>query len=789
MGGTNVISGLSSGLDWRTIIDQLKSIEHRRIDLVENRKKTYQNRLSAWQAINKKLLSLKTASENLRKTTSFNLYKATLASNTITDPETLLSVTTGEEASPGTYRITVEQLATAQKLSSNGYASQSEALGLSGDLILGGRTVQVSSSDTLAQIRDKINGVNRGTHASGVTASIVYYGTGGYRLILTSDREGAQGISLQNGGGLDLVGALGFFDASPKTVKHGVAGGHLSDAFSAADQAIGAEYLLNLTNPASGTISMTLNGVTREVFIDLSTDSLQSIRDAINNAFGGAFSSDPASVVTETTDGTTGHRLLIEGATVDYTDANNILETLGILRKSGTSDVRGLQGDVALTARGKAITTATRFDEIDGYLDYGPGDTILLHGVDTDGNEVNTTFSIYDGGYKTVGDLLAAIEAAYGDVTASITADGKIEVVDNEIGDDQLSVILTPSPGGLRFDSDHDLGALTTLRVRQLQAGMDATLVLEGVTLHPSTNTVSDLIPGLTLKLKKAASDTTVTLTVHRDEEGIREKVLQFINAYNDTIEAVNGQLAYNPGAESSQAPLFGDGTLRSLKAALASTVLSSIPAASSDFSTLGMAGLSFGKDGKLTLDESRFQEALTNRFEDLRALFSVTWSSTRSHLTYVHHTKNTQAGTFSLHVTSLDPLEGYFEEAEDAQVDGEYLSALSGDANGLMVRYTGTETGLVGSLTLSFGVAELLSRRLDAVTDPVSGYLSGKNRTIQDTITNLDRRIETMEDRLELRMATLEKKFIAMETALSKLQSQSGWLSGQINAIALGWR
>lgn len=784
-----MISGLSSGLDWRTIIDQLKSIEHRRIDLVEQRKKTYQSRRSAWQAINKKFLALKAVAESLGNPASFNLYNTILKSNTTVDAESLLSVTTGEDASPGTYRITIEQLATAQKLSSNGYASQSEALGLSGDLVIGGRTVKVSSTDTLAQIRDKINGVNHGTNASGVTASIVYYGSGGYRLILTSDREGAAGISLQNGGAFDLVGALGFLDASPKTVKTSVAGGHLSDTFSAADQAIGGEDLLHLTNPASGNISITLNGVTREVFIDLSTDSLNAIRDAINAAFSGAFTSDPASVVSETTNGTTRYRLLIEGGSIDYTDANNILETLGILRKSGTSDVRGLQGDVALTARGRAITASTRFDEIDGYLDCGPGDTILLSGVDTDGNAVNTAFSISDGGYKTIGDLLSAIEAAYGDVTASITADGKIQVVDHDIGDDQLQVILTPSQGSLRFDSDHNLGALTPLRVRELQAGGDATVVLDGVTLHPSSNTVSDLIPGLTLNLKKEASDTTITLTVRRDDEGIKGKVVEFINAYNETIEAINAQLTYNPDSESSQAPLFGDGTLRSLKAALAATVLGSIPGASSDFSTLGMAGLSLGKDGKLTLDESRFQEALTNRFEDLRALFSVTWSSTNSHLTYVQHTKNTQAGTYNLTVTNLDPLGGYFEEPGDAQVEGEYLTALSGDANGLMVRYTGSETGSVGSLTLAFGVAELLRRRLDAVTDPVSGYLAEKDRAIQDTITTLDRRIETMEDRLEQRMAILERKFIAMETALSKLQSQSGWLSGQINAISRGWR
>ena len=66
--GTSSVSGVSSGIDWGNIIEQLREVEHRRIDVLEAQKTTYQERLSAWQSINSVLLSLKTAAGTLNRT-------------------------------------------------------------------------------------------------------------------------------------------------------------------------------------------------------------------------------------------------------------------------------------------------------------------------------------------------------------------------------------------------------------------------------------------------------------------------------------------------------------------------------------------------------------------------------------------------------------------------------------------------------------------------------------------------------------------------------------------------
>ena len=661
MGGTNVVSGLSSGIDWRDILDQLKAVEYKRVELIQDRRKTYTDRLSAWQTINTKLLAFKTAAGTLNTAAGFNIYTTALSSNTATAAEDILSVTTNTDAVPGSYQIRVNSLAAAHKLSSYSYTSDTTALNLSGDLLVNGKTVTVSATDTLTSLRDKINAVNTGDDPSQVTASIVHYGTTDHRLILTSDEEGAAGITLANGGAADLVGSLGL------------------------------------------------------------------------------------------------------------------------------RDERGVTGDRANTSGGVAITSATLIRNIDGYTTYQNNDRIFLTGTSTSGAAVNTTFTIRNS--TTVQELLTAIQTAYGQVTARVTSDGRLQVVDNEIGDTQLVVIATPEKPALRFDADNNFGAISSIRTATVQAGADASFTLDGVAVTRSSNTVDDLIDGLTLNLKKAASDTTVTLTVGRDYEGIKEAISGFVTAYNDVMNAINAQMTYNSDSGTTGGPLFGDSTLRAIKNDLVDLVIDRVSGVDADFSTLGLIGINIGNDSTLSIDDEKLQESLENNFYDVRRLFATDWSATNGALSYGYHTTDTKAGTYTVRITGTNPVAGYFVTPGDATGNGEYLTGISGDAKGLMIRYSGTATGTVGTFTLTYGIAELMDRALYHVTDSVDGTVSNKTETIQDQIENIDESIQRLEDRIEQKLARLEQQFIAMETALSTLQSQSSWLSSQLDSVANGWR
>ena len=75
---TNLVSGLSSGFDWKSMIDQLMQVEHKKVDLVGEQQTTYKNQLTEWQSFNTKLLALKTAAGALKDPEDFNLYTSSI---------------------------------------------------------------------------------------------------------------------------------------------------------------------------------------------------------------------------------------------------------------------------------------------------------------------------------------------------------------------------------------------------------------------------------------------------------------------------------------------------------------------------------------------------------------------------------------------------------------------------------------------------------------------------------------------------------------------------------------
>ena len=193
------LSGLGSGFDWQSMVDQLRQVEQQqKVAPLSAQKSKQQSRLSAWQSMGSKLSTLKSSMDDLKDSSDFNVYKAKLASSSSTvTAESLLSATAGTSAGKGSYDITVNELAKGRRLESDGAAFSSlTTTGVAtGQLTVNGQTTATLDGMNLTQVRDAINGLNSGTSATGVTASILQV-TGGetptYRLLLASDKTGVK---------------------------------------------------------------------------------------------------------------------------------------------------------------------------------------------------------------------------------------------------------------------------------------------------------------------------------------------------------------------------------------------------------------------------------------------------------------------------------------------------------------------------------------------------------------------------------------------------------------------
>ncbi len=651
---TNLISGLSSGFDWRSMIDQLMAIENRRVDLVTAKKNDSQTKLTEWQSFNTKLLAFKTAAGGLNDPESFDIYKSSMTSdNSAVKASDLLSVSTTSSASKGSYNIIIDSLATAQKLSSGSFSGFSDALGASyaGDIIINGRTVSVNATDSLADVRNKINNTNSGTNPTGVSASIITYATNSHRLILTSDNTGAQGIGLQNGSGSDLVQLFGWKDKT-SSIRNSITSGAQSDAFSRSTQSI--KSLLNLSTTQSGTIQIKDGlGVYQDVTINLSTDSLEAIKTAINSA---SITGVTASVVSETTGSTMTYRLQINGSQ-DFLDTQNILETLGVLQ-NGVSAVQGTTSGNSMTANGQSITSSTLLIQIDGYNQYTAGDKISLGATSRDHSNVDVSGDILTiTETTTVQDLLDAIKTAYeanGDeVSVFLTSDGKIQVADQETGASSLAVGLHSTIDDTY--SSLDWGAFTALgevRKRELVEGADASIWIDDVNVTSSDNSVEDVLSGVTLNLLKADDATTLTLIVDRNIDAVMNKIQGFVSSYNVVSTYLKEQQSYDQENEEAGGILFGDGTLSSVKSDLITILTQQVWGVASDLSTLGLAGIEVDTEGQLSIDSEKLMGYLETRFNDIKLLFSVNGTVDAGSLSYISSSRNTKAGEYEVIIT-----------------------------------------------------------------------------------------------------------------------------------------
>ena len=669
---TNLISGLSSGFDWRTMVDQLIAIEHKKVDLVTTRKTDTQTKLSAWQGVNTMLLALKTASQAISNQSAFNAFKVSTTSNTSTSASNLVNVTTSSSASPAVHNIKVNNVAQSEKISSKDYSDTATSLGLTGDILVSGKIVSIVSTDSLTDVKEKINAVNTGANPSKVTASIVSHAADNHHLILTSDTTGEDGLSVleaAHSGGNNILQSMGFISAAT-TIKTTTSDGAKSDLFAGSNVAV--KTLLGLPN-APGATNVTIGG-NSSVFIDLSSpdESLTTIAQKID-----ALNGISASVVSETIDGETKYRIDISGTT-SFTDNSNVLQTLGILKGTyGTTQAIQSQ-ESALNTNGDGSTVITAGTLLTDIWSNGSdsnvvnGDTITITGTRGDGTRIGTDVN----GYKitfTVGtdgsvqDLLDKINNAtdgFGTgrtAVASISSDGKIIITDGTAGDSQLSLSLIANNEGHGTLDFGDISVSTEGRSMQVAAGEDAEIVVDNVTITKASNTITDVIEGTTLNLVGAAPDTTLSVAVERDLSTIKSKINSLADNFNKIMDYISTQFTYDEANKKTGGILFGDGTLSSVKSELINTVTKTITGLSGNFNRLSLIGITLdlakdeeGKNNKinLTIDDEKLTNALETNYGDVRNLFSAYGAGSTPNLSYISHTSATQGGTYNVEIT-----------------------------------------------------------------------------------------------------------------------------------------
>ncbi|HRP08308.1 MAG TPA: flagellar filament capping protein FliD [Gemmatimonadales bacterium] len=204
-------SGLASGFDYRALVDAIIAQERQPAVRLENQVSTYASQQTALDGYRTRLAALKTASTALRTGSAFD---ATTATTTIlSGTRALATVSTSSSAQSGNHTLQVSQLARAERLAGTGQADATAALGMTGTFSIQGVEIEITTTDSLAAIRDRINALNSGSDPLGVNASILSVSATEHRLVLTATETGAAGISLAEVSGTALQ-SLGLLDGA-----------------------------------------------------------------------------------------------------------------------------------------------------------------------------------------------------------------------------------------------------------------------------------------------------------------------------------------------------------------------------------------------------------------------------------------------------------------------------------------------------------------------------------------------------------------------------------------------
>jgi len=625
-------SGLASGLDTTSIISQLTATAQLPITSLNKQITGYNSQVADWQSLNSNLAALQSAVKTLSNQSTLSV-PAAASSNPLA-----ATITAQVGATLGSHSLSVSQLATAQEIVSTSVSSGTTALGQAGSFTLNGKTIQINTSDALTDVASKINAAS-----AGVNANVVAVGTNDYRLTVTSAQTGAaNSIAASDSGGTVLSG-LGLLQAGPAVARQAISYTQGATAYTGAasltltDATKSVGSLLGIAAGAaqSGTFHLS-NGSTgagneADIAINLNTDSLSAIANAINKA------------------GVQG----ISAEVITVPDANGNLNRVHQLRivGVGTSPTPS-----TATAAGPSLSASSTF-----------GGSVTVNG-----QAVTLT-----GNANSVSQLQTAIQATTGNAGVTATISGSSLVLTDPAGAPITATTTTLQSflGGVNkgalanptiangapgtattpaFTADPN-GILSTLGVTQepytqiVTQAQDAKFNLDGLDLTRGTNTINDAIPSasLTLLSGTVATPATTTLNVTQNTASTVQAVSKFTAAYNAVQDFITSENKFTPptnttlGAAGISPLLFGNPALTQIQQTLSSAL-----SAVSGKNTLASIGVSLNASNDLTVDANALTTALQTDPNVVSNLFGLSGTSDSSSIQFIKGSAKSGATT-----------------------------------------------------------------------------------------------------------------------------------------------
>lgn len=153
-------------------------------------------------------------------------------------------------------------------------------------------------------------------------------------------------------------------------------------------------------------------------------------------------------------------------------------------------------------------------------------------------------------------------------------------------------------------------------------AASDANLTVDGINYSRKSNSVSDIVPGVTFTLKGTTSS-AASVSLDRDTTDLKTRLNALVTAYNDFNNIVNETTNPKSTLGTYGATLVGDSTVKMIRQQIRSLLFTTSSTPGKSISSLSQVGYSIDQHGVLSLDATKLDSALQNNFADVAKMFT----------------------------------------------------------------------------------------------------------------------------------------------------------------------
>lgn len=361
---------------------------------------------------------------------------------------------------------------------------------------------------------------------------------------------------------------------------------------------------------------------------------------------------------------------------------------------------------------------------------------------------------------------------------------------------------LAPTAGaGVETDAS---GVFSQIAFSTTQPAQNAIFSIDGISINRESNSIADVVDGVTFTLKQDSMPGTSTVIINPDTTLVANAITQLADAYNEIRLFVSNQTQLNDdGSPKETSVLHDNSVFRSIVDGIANEVSRIVAGVTgSDPTQLSDVGIkleNFDGDDEnpatkniMTLDADKLNSMLLSNFDGVRQLFEYQQSSDNSSFVNFKRSNNLTITSFSVSInqttgvytaTYTDPANGL----TTVNLDGTALTGsvtLKGQSGTIFegsefVFASGADATV--NVTLTQGYGDRLYNLMNSYLNDSSGALTQEVETLTnkkdqnaDEITAIDDRMAAYRDQLIQQYAGLEAALTQANQLLQLLQAQS---------------